>query len=58
MGRRLARRAPLAGYTRVLSWMAFHATFDRMLIAQALAQDLELVSNEEVFGWYGVNRMW
>ena len=32
--------------------------FDRMLIAQALVHDLELVSNEEVFDRYGVNRLW
>ena len=32
--------------------------FDRMLIAQALLYDLALVSNEEVFDWYGVNRFW
>ena len=31
--------------------------FDRILIAQALVHDLELVSNEEVFDWYGVNRL-
>ena len=32
--------------------------FDRMLIAQALARDLVLVSNERVFDSYGVNRLW
>ena len=32
--------------------------FDRMLIAQALAHELALVSNEEAFDWYGVNRLW
>ena len=31
--------------------------FDRMLIAQALAHDLALASNEEAFDWYGVNRL-
>lgn len=58
MGRQVERRAPLVGYTRVLSKMPFRGPFDRMLIAQALAHDLELVSNEEVFDWYGVNRLW
>lgn len=32
--------------------------FDRMLIAQALALDLPLVSNETVFDRYGVRRIW
>lgn len=32
--------------------------FDRMLIAQAQAEDLALVSNERVFDAYGVRRVW
>jgi PIN domain nuclease of toxin-antitoxin system len=32
--------------------------FDRMLIAQALAEDLVLVSNEAVFDGFGVKRIW
>jgi len=32
--------------------------FDRMLIAQALARDLAIVSNERAFDRYGVNRLW
>ena len=32
--------------------------FDRMLIAQAQAEDLVLVSNEEAFDGYGVRRIW
>jgi PIN domain nuclease of toxin-antitoxin system len=32
--------------------------FDRMLIAQAQAENLELVSNERVFDAYGVHRLW
>ena len=32
--------------------------FDRMLIAQALAGELALVSNETVFDSYGVSRVW
>jgi PIN domain nuclease of toxin-antitoxin system len=32
--------------------------FDRMLIAQALARDLRLVSNETLFDGYGVTRLW
>lgn len=32
--------------------------FDRMLIAQAQAENLILVSNEEIFDQYGVTRLW
>ncbi len=32
--------------------------FDRMLIAQAQAEDLALVSNQRVFDAYGVRRVW
>ncbi|MEO5814497.1 MAG: type II toxin-antitoxin system VapC family toxin [Gemmatimonadaceae bacterium] len=32
--------------------------FDRMLIAQAQAENLTLVSNESVFDGYGVSRLW
>jgi PIN domain nuclease of toxin-antitoxin system len=32
--------------------------FDRMLIAQALLEDLVLVSNEHMFDVYGVKRLW
>jgi PIN domain nuclease of toxin-antitoxin system len=32
--------------------------FDRMLIAQAMADGLTLVSNEERFDAYGVRRLW
>ena len=32
--------------------------FDRMLVAQALAHDLVLVSNEDVFDRFGVCRLW
>lgn len=32
--------------------------FDRMLIAQAQAENLVLVSNEAIFDQYGVSRMW
>jgi PIN domain nuclease of toxin-antitoxin system len=32
--------------------------FDRMLIAQALAAGLLLVSNEAIFDRYGVRRLW
>ena len=32
--------------------------FDRMLIAQALSRDLDMVSNETVFERYGARRLW
>lgn len=32
--------------------------FDRMLIAQAQAEDVPLVSNERIFDHYGVRRLW
>jgi PIN domain nuclease of toxin-antitoxin system len=32
--------------------------FDRMLIAQALALDVPLITNEAVFEQYGVRRLW
>ena len=32
--------------------------FDRMLVAQAMAEDLVLISNEEEFNSYGVKRVW
>jgi PIN domain nuclease of toxin-antitoxin system len=32
--------------------------FDRMMIAQAMLDDLVLVSNEAIFDRYGVRRLW
>jgi PIN domain nuclease of toxin-antitoxin system len=32
--------------------------FDRLLIAQALVEDLTLVSNEAIFDGFGVKRLW
>jgi PIN domain nuclease of toxin-antitoxin system len=32
--------------------------FDRMLIAQAQAEKLVIVSNEKIFDQYGVQRIW
>ncbi len=32
--------------------------FDRMLIAQAQALDVALISNEKVFDGYGIRRLW
>jgi PIN domain nuclease of toxin-antitoxin system len=40
--------------------MPFHHRdpFDRLLIAQALAEDIPLISNEALFDAYGVCRLW
>jgi PIN domain nuclease of toxin-antitoxin system len=32
--------------------------FDRMLVAQARVEQLQLVSNEELLDAYGVSRLW
>lgn len=32
--------------------------FDRLLIAQGLAEDMPIVSRETVFDLYGVQRIW
>ena len=32
--------------------------FDRMLIAQSQAENIPIVSNEDVFDSYGINRIW
>ncbi|HKS89111.1 MAG TPA: type II toxin-antitoxin system VapC family toxin [Stellaceae bacterium] len=32
--------------------------FDRLLIAQAITDDMTIVSNEALFGAYGVARLW
>ena len=32
--------------------------FDRMLVAQSMAENLPIVSNEAVFDSYGVRRLW
>jgi PIN domain nuclease of toxin-antitoxin system len=32
--------------------------FDRLLIAQALVEDMTLISNEAVFSGFGVGRLW
>jgi PIN domain nuclease of toxin-antitoxin system len=32
--------------------------FDRMLIAQAQAENIPIISNEAVFEGYGVRRLW
>jgi len=48
------------GHVLRVESMALHHRdpFDRMLVAQALVDGLDLVSNEEVFDQYGVKRVW
>jgi len=44
----------------VLASLLFHHRdpFDRLLIAQSLAEDMPIVSRETVFDTYGVQRIW
>ncbi len=48
------RHARLAGEMNI----AHKDPFDRLLIAQARADDLMLVSNEALFDGFAVNRLW
>ena len=48
------RHAKLAGGLQI----AHKDPFDRLLIAQALVEDIALVSNEAVFDAFGVTRLW
>jgi PIN domain nuclease of toxin-antitoxin system len=32
--------------------------FDRLLIAQAMVENVQLVSNDDVFDQYGISRLW
>lgn len=47
-------------HTARVAKLPFHHKdpFDRLLIAQALVDDLTLVSNEALFASYGVKRLW
>lgn len=48
------RHAKLAGDMNI----AHKDPFDRLLIAQAQAEDMVLVSNEELFDGFAVKRLW
>ncbi len=48
------RHARLAGEMNI----AHKDPFDRLLIAQALAEDMMLVSNEALFDTFAVKRLW
>ena len=47
-------------HTHLLTNMPFHHRdpFDRLLIAQALADELVIISSDALFDLYGVNRCW
>jgi PIN domain nuclease of toxin-antitoxin system len=47
-------------HTARVATLPFHHKdpFDRIMIAQALAEDLTLVANEALFDSYGVKRLW
>ena len=47
-------------HTAKLAQLSFHHRdpFDRMLVAQCLAEDLPLVSNDAVLDAYGIQRLW
>ncbi len=32
--------------------------FDRLIIAQSIVENIEIVSSDEVFDAYGINRIW
>ena len=38
--------------------MRYRDPYDRLLIAQSLAENLPIVSAEPIFGKYGVKRVW
>jgi len=48
------RHARLAGSLQ----LAHRDPFDRLLIAQALAEDLPMATNETLFDGFGVTRVW
>ena len=47
-------------HTAILTKMPFHHKdpFDRLLIAQALAESIPIVGADAIFDDYGVNRIW
>jgi PIN domain nuclease of toxin-antitoxin system len=47
-------------HTEIVTTLPFYHRdpFDRLLIAQAMAEDIVIVSNDSVFSLYPVQRMW
>ena len=56
----IARIEILPAHCRLIQDLPFHHKdpFDRMLIAQALVEDLTVIGSDEVFDDYGVRRVW
>lgn len=50
----------LVSHTGVVSTLPFHHRdpFDRLLVSQALAEDIPLLSNDAVLDQYGIRRIW
>ncbi len=47
-------------HTAILTRLPFHHRdpFDRLIIAQALAEEVPLISSDGLFDRYGANRLW
>lgn len=47
-------------HTSMVSTLPFHHRdpFDRLLVAQALSESMSILSVDDVFDSYGVNRLW
>jgi len=47
-------------HTALITTMPFHHRdpFDRLLVAQAMAESASIVSGDKAFDTYGVNRLW
>ena len=50
----------LVPHTAIVATVPFHHRdpFDRLLVAQALAEDIPLVSADDTLDRYGVRRLW
>ena len=50
----------LVSHTSIVVALPFHHRdpFDRLLVAQALAENIALVSNDTILDRYGVRRIW
>ena len=50
----------LVAHTAVVATLPFHHRdpFDRLLVAQALTEDVPLVSADDTLDRYGVRRLW
>jgi PIN domain nuclease of toxin-antitoxin system len=57
---RIAPLAIAASHLRLVATLPFHHRdpFDRLLISQSLAEGVPLLSRDERFDAYGVNRIW